>query len=71
MIAGILGLAGFVLVLFTVGAFMEEDLGKMAKFGGALLVCLGLIAMTAGKQSHGSRDPDEDCVRYSQFASSC
>lgn len=40
MIAGVLGVIGFVLVLFVVGAFMEENLPKAGKFGAALVVCL-------------------------------
>ena len=43
MLAGVLGIVGFVLALFVVGAFMENDLRKMAKYGAALAACLFVV----------------------------
>lgn len=43
MVAGVLGVVGFVLALFVVGAFMENDLRKMARYGAALALCLVVV----------------------------
>lgn len=48
MLAAVLGIVGLVLALFAVGGFMEGDMGKVGKFGGAFAVCAVLILMTSG-----------------------
>jgi len=40
MLAGVLGVVGFVLALFVVGAFMEGDMGKVGRYAAALLACV-------------------------------
>lgn len=52
MLAGVLGIVAFVLVLFAIGGFMQGDMGKVLKFGGAFAVCAVLILMTGGPSRH-------------------
>lgn len=47
-LSAILGLVGFVLVLFTIGAFMEGNTAKMLRFAaGTLVVFLAIIFLTS------------------------
>lgn len=57
--SAILGLVGFVLVLFVVGALMERDLRKASFFGLALLGCGALII--ASDNNRGSFSPAANC----------
>jgi hypothetical protein len=53
VIAGVLGVCGFVLALFAVGGFMEGDMGKVAKFGGGFVICAILILIVGGPLGTG------------------
>lgn len=54
----VLGIVGLVLALFTAGAFMENNLRKMAGFGTAFVVCCVLILATSAPRRGG---PFQDC----------
>jgi hypothetical protein len=54
--AAVLGIVAFVLTLFVAGAFMENDLRKMAVFGAAFLACCILTLMFVQPQRGGYQD---------------
>lgn len=61
MIAAVLGIAGLVLALFTVGGFMEGDMGKVAKFGGGLAACLiAILFLTVAPKLTGYQNCSTD-----------
>lgn len=43
MLSGVLGVVAFVLVLFVIGAVMEQDRQAFLKWGAALAVCVVAI----------------------------
>lgn len=53
MAAGFLGIVAFGLVLFVVGALMESNIAKAAKFGAALACCLAVILVATKPKPFG------------------
>jgi len=54
MLAGVLGFVGFVLLLFVIGALMEEEVGKALKWGAALAVCVVAILTLTSPRPYSS-----------------